>query len=301
MTTSKISDRVYLIDTLALGDANTVAAYLVKGSKLALVDCGYPTSAETVLRGLGELNVRPSEIDYIVPTHVHLDHGGAAGHLIEKMPRAKVIAQERGVPHLIDPTRLIQSATMVFGEATIRSYGVPKSIPAERITAVGEEIHIDLGGLSLTALHSPGHAPHQISVYVEEEKVLISADAVGIIYPSMGVMIPTTTPPSLNPVELGRTAEKLSQLDSKLLLSPHFGVRTDAKAVLAETTRKTNQWVSEVKEMKKGGASLDVVTASLKTEIIREARMSENDFPKYAEIAIRTSAMGILHYLEKNP
>ena len=127
--------------------------------------------------------MNPSDIDYVIPTHVHLDHAGAAGFLLDRMPRAKVIAQERGVPHLVDPTRLVQSATSVFGEEMIRMYGAPKGIQAERITAVGEEMHLDLGGLSLTIVHAPGHAPHQISVYVEEEKVLLSADAVGIVYP----------------------------------------------------------------------------------------------------------------------
>jgi glyoxylase-like metal-dependent hydrolase (beta-lactamase superfamily II) len=301
LTTSKISDRVYLIDTLALGEKNSVAAYLLKGSKTALVDCGYATSAEVVLEGLKELNLSPAEIDYVIPTHVHLDHAGAAGYLVERMPRAKVIAHERGVPHLVDPSRLIQSATSVFGEEMIRMYGAPKGIPAERITSVGEEMHIDLGGLSLTVIHSPGHAPHQISVYVEEEKVLIAADAVGIIYPSLGVVMPTTPPPSLNPAELGRTADRLGQMDSRLLLAPHFGVRSDPKEVLAETKRKTDGWVSDVREMKKTGVSPDGMAANLKTKVSREAGVPEEGFPLYADISIRTSVMGILHYLEKNP
>ncbi len=301
LTTSKISDRVYLIDTLAIGDRNTVAAYLLKGSKLALVDVGYASSADVVLAGLKELNVEPSDVDYLIPTHVHLDHGGGTGHLLERMPKAKVIAQERGVPHLIDPSRLVQSATSVFGEEMIRRFGTPKEVPAERITAVGEEMHLELGGLSLTAIHSPGHAPHQISVYVEEEKVLLAADAVGIMYPSLGVLIPTTPPPSLNPEQLSSTAEKLSQLDPKLLLAPHFGVRTDPKRVLAETTVKTNEWVAETREMKKRGLSADAIAAELKSGVLREAGLQAGDFPRYADVSVRTNVMGIMHYLEKNP
>jgi glyoxylase-like metal-dependent hydrolase (beta-lactamase superfamily II) len=301
LTTSKISDRVYLIDTLALGDRNTVAAYLLKGSKVALVDVGYASSADVVLAGLKELNVDPSEVDYLIPTHVHLDHGGGTGHLLERMPRAKVIAQERGVQHLVDPSRLVQSATSVFGEEMIRRFGTPKSVPAERITPVGEELHVDLGGLSLTAIHSPGHAPHQVSVYVEEEKVLLAADAVGIVYPSLGVLIPTTPPPSLNPEQLGSTTQKLSQLDPKLLLAPHFGVRTDAKHVLAETTLKTNEWVAQVKEMKRKGLSAEAIGAQLKENVLKESGLQAANFPTYADVSVRTNVMGIMHYLEKNP
>jgi glyoxylase-like metal-dependent hydrolase (beta-lactamase superfamily II) len=301
MVTSKISDRVYMIDTLGLGERNTVAAYLVKGSKIALVDCGYASSAETVLQGLNELNVAASDVDFLIPTHVHLDHAGAAGYLLDHMPRAKVIAQERGVPHLIDPTRLVQSATGIFGEELIRMYGLPKGIPAERITAVGEEMHVDLGSLSLTVVHAPGHAPHQVSVHIEREKVLLAADAVGIVYPSLRVVMPTTPPPSLNPAELGRTAERLSQMDSRLLLAPHFGPRKDTKEVLSETTRKTYEWVSKVREMKQKGISLDGMTAELMAAVSGESGVPEKDFPAYAHISIRTSVMGILHYLEKNP
>ena len=301
MVVSKISDRVYLIDTLAVGEKNTVAAYLLKGSKTALVDCGYASSAETVLRALGELNVNPSDVDYVIPTHVHLDHAGAAGFLLDRMPRARVIAQEKGVKHLVDPTRLVESATSVFGEGLIRMYGVPKGIRAEKITAVGEEMHLDLGGLSLTIVHAPGHAPHQVSVYVEEEKVLLSADAVGIVYPLLGTLIPTTPPPSLNPAELGDTAERLSQMDSRLLLAPHFGARSDVKEVLSETTRKTDEWVAKVREMKKKGLSQDEMTRELRSMVSRESGVPEESFPTYADISVRTNVMGIVHYLEKNP
>ncbi len=301
MATSKISDRVYLIDTLALGEKNTVAAYLVKGSKIALVDCGYATSAGTVLHALTELNVNPADIDYVIPTHVHLDHAGAAGHLLDSMPKAKLIAQEKGVKHLVDPTRLVQSATSVFGEAMIRTYGTPKGIQPDRITAVTEEMHIDLGGISLTVVHAPGHAPHQVSVYVEEEKVLISADAAGIVYPSLGILIPTTPPPSLDPAELGRTAERLSQMDSRVLLAPHFGARSDVKEVLAGTKSKTNEWVSLVRGMKQKGMSQDQMVGELKGVISRESGVPENRLPAYAVISVRTNVMGIMHYIEKNP
>ena len=301
MITSKVSDGIYMIDTVALGRPGSVAAYVLKGSKVALVDCGYATSSGTVLEGLRELGIRPSEVDYVVPTHVHLDHAGGAGELIRHMPKATVIAQERGVAHLVDPTRLIQSATSVFGEATINAYGKPTGIDKERIIAVGEELQVDLGGLSFTALHSSGHAPHQISIYVEGRKVLIGADAVGAVYPTVPVVMPVTPPPSLDPAELGRTTDRLAQLDAETLLAPHFGVRTDVRHVLEETKLKTNEWVAAVRPLRQSGSTLDEVAAVLKRQVSGESGVSENDFPSYADVSIRISAMGIMHYLEKNP
>ena len=300
MITSKVADNVYMVDTVALGRPGSVAAYVLKGSKVALVDCGYATSSGTVLEGLRELGIAPSEVDYVVPTHVHLDHAGGSGELIRHMPRAKVIAQERGVPHLVDPTRLIQSATSVFGEATIDTYGRPTGIDKERILAVGEELHVDLGGLSFTALHAPGHAPHQISIYVGERKVLIAADAVGAVYPAVPVVMPVTPPPSLDPEQLGRTTDRLAQLDAETLLAPHFGVRTDVRHVLEETKKKTREWVATVRPLRQSGSSLDDVSAALRKQVSEESGVSEKDFPTYACVSIRISAMGILHFLEKN-
>ena len=107
MYATKVSERVYLLDTYALGQARTVGAYLVKGPKPALVDCGYASSYQSVLEWLAEAGVMPSDVRYLIPTHVHLDHAGAAGRLIREMPNAEVIAHERSTPHLVDPTRLI--------------------------------------------------------------------------------------------------------------------------------------------------------------------------------------------------
>ena len=143
MYATKVSERVYLLDTYALGQPGTVGAYLFRGPKPALVDCGYASSNENVLAGMAEEGVMPTDVRYIVPTHVHLDHAGATGRLLKEMPNAGVIAHERSVPHLIDPTRLVESSTKVLGKEIMELYGIPEQVPAERITAVGKESHID--------------------------------------------------------------------------------------------------------------------------------------------------------------
>lgn len=290
-----------MIDTMALGQPNIVAVYLLKGKKTALVDCGYASSSDTVLRGLTELGVSPSDVDYIIPTHVHLDHGGAAGHLLQKMTRAKVLAQDRGVPHLVDPTRLVDSATRLFGPETIEAYGLPIGVDSERIVGVSEEMHLDLGGISLTILHTPGHAPHQVSVLVEEERLILTADAVGILYPAVGTMIPTTPPPSFDPTLLGGTAERLGQTGPKKLLIPHYGIRVDPADVLETTRSKTKAWVEKVKTMKKEGLNEAETVDRLRNEVALEAGLRPPDLPAYASLSVLVSVKGILHYLEKNP
>lgn len=296
---TKVSERVYLLDTFALGVPGTVGAYLVKGPKPALVDCGYASSYENVLAGMAEVGVMPTDIRYLIPTHVHLDHAGAAGRLLKGMPNAEVVAHERGVPHLVDPKRLIESSTMVFGREIMGLYGLPEPISADRITAVGKELHLDLGdGLTATLIHAPGHAPHQISVALDDTKALLTADAVGIMYPGLDALIPTTPPPSFNPTELVATVGQLKQTGPRELLIPHFGTRKDVDQVFSRTTELVLSWVDAVKEMWKQKATLDEVAEKMEETVSVDA--GTRDLPIYAKVSVRTSAMGIMHYLDKN-
>lgn len=299
MAPSRITNKAFMIDTVGMGNSNTVAVYVVKGGRrTAVIDCGFASTYGNVMQGLRQLGIEPSRVDYLIPTHLHLDHAGAAGHLVRYMPRARVIAHERAVPHLIDPTKLVESAVTVFGEKLVQMYGKPLPIDKDKITAVGEESHIDLGGATLTTLHAPGHAPHQIAVLFEEEHLLFSADAVGMVFPSFPTLVPTTPPPSLDPVKLVQTLEMMRQTDPKMLLVPHFGVRKDVGLVLDRTKEKTEEWVDEVRKLNDMNLPLERIVDELKRKITEETGIPAG-FPAFVNVMIRASAMGILSYLNK--
>lgn len=299
MATSRITNRAFIIDTVGMGNSNTVAVYVVKGARrTAVIDCGFASTYGNVMQGLRQLGIEPSRVDYLIPTHLHLDHAGAAGHLVRYMPRARVIAHEKAVPHLVDPTKLVESATTVFGEKLVQMYGKPLPIDKNKITAVGEESHIDLGGATLTTLYAPGHAPHQIAVLFEEEHLLFSADAVGMVFPSFPTLVPTTPPPSLDPVKLTQTLEMMRQTDPKMLLVPHYGVRKDVGLVLDRTREKTEEWVNEVRKLNDMHLTLEQIVDELKRKITDETGIPPG-FPAFVNVMIRASAMGILSYLNK--
>jgi len=288
------------VDTLALGQPGTVAVYVVKGEKVAIIDCGFMSSYESILSGLSELSVATDDVRYIIPTHVHLDHAGGASSLLQRMRNSQLLVHERGLRHLLDPTRLIESATGIFGEKIIRTFGKPSGTDPERTTAMGNETHIDLGGISLTAVHAPGHAPHQVFVMVEEEKLLMSADAIGIVYPRVHTIIPTTPPPSFEPEKLGDTLDKIGQMDPKKLLAPHFGVRQDVGSVLETTRSKTEAWFDRVKMLGGRGMVLEDIVPEFQREVAKDAGMTLDELPQYARLSVRVTLMGMLHYLNRD-
>lgn len=299
MVSSKITPMAFMIDTMGMGNPSTVAVYVVRGRRrTAVIDCGYASTYGNVMQGLRELGIEPSRVDYLIPTHLHLDHAGATGHLLRHMPRARVIAHEKAVPHLVDPTKLVESATSLFGEKLVQMYGKPLPIDRNKITAVGAESSIDLGGATLTTLHAPGHAPHQISVIFEEERLLFSADAVGMVFPSFPTLLPTTPPPSLDPVKLVHTLEMLRQTDPKMLLVPHYGVRKDVGLVLDRTKEKTEEWVRDVTKLNDVHLAPEQIVVELRRKITEETGIPPG-FPEYVNVMIRASVLGILAYLNR--
>jgi len=302
LTVTRISNQVYQIDASLPGSAGTVAVYVLKGSKIAIVDCGYASTYKTILQGLNEIGIQPSEVNYLIPTHLHLDHSGGTGHLLHHTPNAQVIAHERGVPHFIDPFILIKSVTSIFGPEIMRIYGKPISVEKNRIVPVRRELHLNLGqGLSVIAIETPGHAPHQISLFVEEPKLLLSADAVGSTLPKIPTMIPTTPPPSFDPSKLADTIDNLLQLDSRELLVPHYGVRKDARDVLQETKTKTEEWICGVKASEKEGLCLDEIVERFLSRLMKETGLRRQDLDTFTRLVVRVSIMGILTFLDKIP
>jgi Zn-dependent hydrolases, including glyoxylases len=301
MSIIRVSESIYIIDTLAFGYENCVASYLIKGDKYALIDVGYASTYRNVINALNKAGIDINDIKYIIPTHVHLDHSGATGHLMQNMKNAIVVAHERAAKHLIDPKRLIESSKEVYGEYILNNYiGLPIPVQSDKIIVVKDELELKLGNLTIKCIYAPGHAPHQITVYIEEMKYLITADSVGIIYPFLNVMIPTTPPPSFNAEQAIDTLNKLSSYELKTLLIPHFGIRNDSLFVFEETKKKIKEYIEIIKNLRNKNLNFDDMLNELIKKVSEEANISPSQLHPYAVQSLRISLMGILNYLTKN-
>jgi len=297
----EISPGVFLIDTLAAGISGRVASYLVKGDKSALVDVGYPTSAPTVLAELQATGDSDWQADFLIPTHVHLDHAGALGRLARAMPDARVLVNEHGVRHIVDPTKLIQSATRVFGSEAMSAFGTPLALPGDRVEAVRDAYNLDLGaGKSLRIFWTPGHAWHHMSVLLEEERLLITGDAVGLYYPSFGTPIPATPPPGFDAEQYAKTLTGFMGMDLAGLLLPHFGpVREGVGDFLATNLETIQLWVSKTFEAVRQGESIDRILESLIADVENRTGRSREEIPDHIIRSIRLTAMGCYSHAQE--
>ena len=157
-----IGKNLYQIDLETGGFKNLICSYVLKGAKVILVESGPTSSVPRLVEGLKELDVRFEDVEYVAVTHVHLDHGGGAGTLLKFLPNAKVIVHPRGMPHLVDPQRLWESAQSVLGYVS-EIFGKPEPVPKERIIPVSEGSFDLDDGAKLKVFETLGHASHNLS------------------------------------------------------------------------------------------------------------------------------------------
>lgn len=300
LTCTEIANGVFLIDTMTAGVPGLVASYLIRGERSALVDAGYPTSANTVLSELRALDDKRWQVDYLIPTHVHLDHAGGVGYLAKEMPVARVLVSEHGAKHVIDPTQLIQSAAGLFGNEVMAMFGDPIPVPNERVEAIREACDLDLGaGKRLKVFWTPGHAWHHMSVFLENERLLITGDAVGLHNPNFDIPIPATPPPGFDAAHYMSTLERFMGMNPAGLLLPHFGpLGENPKAFLETNLDMAKAWVSRAFEAVKRGESLDAIFEFFITDATNRSGKQLEEIPEYVSKTIMLSAMGCLAYAQ---
>jgi glyoxylase-like metal-dependent hydrolase (beta-lactamase superfamily II) len=283
---------------MALGRSGVVAAYLVRGKESALIDMGYASSAETVLRDLARSNGGAEGIDYLLPTHVHLDHSGACGALAGKLVEASVRVHPKGERHLVDPSKLWLGASELFGDELVKRYGRPQPIDGTRIRPIADGEEINLGsGLTLRAIWTPGHASHHLSYELEGTKTVFTGDAVGLTYSAYPVLIPTTPPTSFNLEAALQSLQRIRELSPKRFLTPHYGVIDEALNSIDANIRALKSWVSSIRDMSASGFTVDAIITNLMKEVSR-GKAHANEMPDYLRQSVRVSVLGALRYLE---
>jgi glyoxylase-like metal-dependent hydrolase (beta-lactamase superfamily II) len=206
------------------------AAYLVvENGRAAFIDSGTNHSVPRLLAALAGLGLEPDAVDLVIATHVHLDHAGGIGLLMRHLPQAKLVVHPRGARHLIDPGRLVESATRVYGAAEMeRSYGHILPVAAERVRKTADGMTMSLAGRPLVFLDTPGHAMHHHCIWDAASRSFFTGDTFGLSYREFDCgrrpwIMPTTTPVQFQPEALRRSISRMLGFAPSHLNLTHFG------------------------------------------------------------------------------
>lgn len=297
---TKLNQNVSIIDTQALGQPNVVAAYLVTGKETALIDMGHHSSAEIVIKDLTESGIDLSTLDYLLPTHVHLDHSGSCGALTKKFTNASVLVHPRGEPHLADPSRLWTVAEELFGKELTQRYGRPEPVDGKRLRIVRDDEVIDLGGaVALRAIWTPGHASHHLSYEWEGHSAFFTGDAVGTYHPDFPVLVPTTPPTSFNLEQTLQSLQRLQASSPSEFFTPHYGVIRDAMRSITENSESLLRWKDRIESMKRMGLSDEQICQDLIRETSARIGRRAIDVPDYVRTLVTLSVLGFVQYLDR--
>lgn len=240
---TRIGDGVVEIDTLLGGWEKVTAGYLVEGPDPVLVETGSQTSVPALLAALDTLGVGAEDLAGVAVTHIHLDHAGGVGDVARAFPNATVYVHEKGARHLADPTRLVESASLVYGHLLDDLYGRLEPTPAARlhVLADGEEIEVGPSRV-LTTVDSPGHAKHHLALHDSQSGILFVGDAVGVRLPDAGLLRPSTPPPDFDLDQAVTSMRRFAARRPAGIALAHYGLVPDHESILEEAEDTLQRW-----------------------------------------------------------
>lgn len=251
---------IYAVDAHYLRPKLAAVHVIDENGHVALVDTGTNDSVPFVTRALEEIGVAADQVDYILLTHIHLDHAGGAGLMMRTFPNARLVVHPRGVRHMIDPSRLIEGATAVYGAAEMqRLYGDVLPIDARRIIEATHDLRVDLGGRQLHILDTPGHARHHVCIRDERTGHIFTGDTVGLSYPEFDAggrqfVFPGTTPVQFSPGEMHASIDLLLSFKPGAFYLTHFGQVTGVAEVARDVHRLIDAYVDIARRHQDAGS-----------------------------------------------
>jgi glyoxylase-like metal-dependent hydrolase (beta-lactamase superfamily II) len=231
------------IDVHWAGHARSIACALLRFENYcALIDPGPASSFDTLRHQLEQRGVTIGELSAIFLTHIHLDHAGATGALVRENPGVQVYVHSRGVDHLIDPTKLLESASRLYGGEMERLFGVFLPVPAANVHALeGGEV-LALGPRSLQVLYTPGHANHHVTYFDPEDRVAFVGDTCGISVEGHSYILPATPPPDISVELWDASLDAIAGLHPKRLFLTHFSFSDNPAAHIANYRERLHRW-----------------------------------------------------------
>ncbi|MFZ1891001.1 MAG: MBL fold metallo-hydrolase [Formosimonas sp.] len=216
---------------------------LVENGRAAFIDTGSNASVPNAIAALQKVGLDETSVDFVILTHIHLDHAGGAGLMMQKFPNAKLVVHPRGVRHMVEPSKLVAGVTAVYGSEFVQSmYGDILPIAAERIIEAGDNFVLNLNGRELVCIETDGHARHHNCIIDKKSDGIFTGDMFGLSYRETDVddrvfIFPTTTPSQFDPQAMRRSIDKLVGISPKYMYLTHYGRVTNVAQLSKEFLR----------------------------------------------------------------
>jgi glyoxylase-like metal-dependent hydrolase (beta-lactamase superfamily II) len=287
-----------------------VACYLVEHKgKAAFIDTGVGNNVPMLLELLRHKSLPLDSVAYVMPTHVHLDHAGGAGALMQALPNAKLVMHPRGARHMIDPSKLQQGSIAVYGEARYQQiFGALVQVPQDRVIQVNHGDELDLNGRKLKFFDTPGHARHHYCVFDELSQGLFTGDTFGASYRELNggtvpFIFPPTTPVQFDPESWHKSLDLLMSLEPQRIFVTHFGMHENVLLLVKQLHTAIDDYVN----IAESNASQSDPLQSISDEIMElsfnnlmhsNVSLSKEKINELLKMDVQLNAQGLVHWLQ---
>ena len=269
------------IDTMYVQPGRAACYLIIHNDRAAFIDSGTAHTVPYLLETLNLKNIPHEAVDFVIPTHVHLDHAGGAGVLMDQLPNAKLVVHPYGARHMIDPTKLILGATEVYGSENFKhSFGEVRAVDEQRVITAKDETTLELASRTLTFIDTPGHARHHFCIFDEISKGFFTGDTFGLSYKELddengAFIMPTTTPVQFDPGAWQDSLSRLLDYHPENMYLTHFGRVTEIDRLARELRQDINRYAEIAEQHARSNKRSTKILASL-TEYLHQRLRDRN-------------------------
>jgi glyoxylase-like metal-dependent hydrolase (beta-lactamase superfamily II) len=251
----RLEHGIVVIDTGFVRPRFDASYLIVENHRAAFVDTGPNNAVPRLLTALRAQGLDPADVDYVIPTHVHLDHAGGAGLLMRQLPNAKLLIHPRGSRHMIDPSALMEGVRAVYGrEIADRDYGELVPVPEERVVTTSEGMVVELAGRPLRFMDTPGHAKHHHCLWDEASRGWFTGDTFGIAYPELHTargpyMVPATAPVQFDQEALHESVTRLLRVGPTFMYLTHYGAVEHPEQLAVQLLAQVDEMASTARAL----------------------------------------------------
>lgn len=306
---SNIADGISVIDSGYFSKDFAAIYILRQGNEVAIIETGNKYSATNVQKALEMDGLSFSDVAYIIPTHVHLDHAGGAGELMNRCENAQLIVHPRGARHMIDPSKLIAGAIAVYGEANYKKlYGEIIPIDSSRVIEADDNFILDFEGRELKFIDTPGHARHHFCIWDEITGSMFTGDTFGVSYREFDkgnevYIFPSTSPVQFDPEALIKSIEKLITYRPKRVCLTHFSAIDPTNKVVDQLIDGIHFVSSLAKEYASHREAEEIIEDEMMSYFLKGIKKVGNDDLEFCrdrlKLDVEINTQGLIYWQQK--